>query len=856
MLNTVKSRYAGKKILLFTITILFSSFGIEVLAQNQTEISGEQTIGVRQIDLDINSSKFNEYRDIRDGFYFQELSLEVLNSSKTWFINLGSKNLLLDDQFIRAKIGNLENRWNIIIYNNKTPYRLSNKAVTPYFNQGGGLFTVPAQVPIIGDGDDATGTPSLVPTVDQMAINDSLIASYLEGRLRPVSLGIQRELTAAILNFNNLGSFKFSLTYSDERRNGNRITYGPIGDRPPRTLNIQIPEPVQYSTREIHADAEFITSEFRAQVNYLFSMFDNRVEFMRWENIYFTPDAGSDYITTIPGTARNVSNFGERSLAPGNFFHNVTLSAGLNLPFDSRLTSTVAFGLMQQDEQLLPFSFSTLGRDINPTFGDGFNWNDPDKLPLSTADAEMRTIRFDLDYTINPISRLSLRPFVRYYKLENNTPTTQWRYVAQDVAGTDGNVNYRNYRRNLAYAYDKLNFGLDARHYFSFWRTTLSVGYTRENINREFREADTEENIFQASLRTRPVERLTLSAGYIFGDREGGMYDYKVTSQTYWYSFEQGAADVDNPQFLFADHPDLRRYDVSDRKQNELNFTASYAALNELDLSASFRYRNDDFDSKVIPVAPLKGTTVPLPNPDDANAQTPGQQLGLLKDKRQNITFSAHYLLSERWSIYIFADRENVVSDSRGMVYNENQRIEPSNPGIQVPTQLGPWTDPDRIFNTKSEQRTNTVGVGIGYEIIPGRIRFATDFSISLTEVDLEYSGYGSDPEFLGRDWETFQFGFNDPGTIRHDQYILNASLEYHLMEKLILGFHYLFSRYYIQDWLQEPEGAWVENVGSEYFLRDTSRDNRWGNRLVSMGSYLAPAYQAHVGFVSVTYQF
>src|SRR3990172_10137472 len=222
MLNTMKSRYAGKKILLFTITILFNSFGIEVLAQNQTEISGEQTIGVRQIDLDINSSKFNEYRDIRNGFYFQELSLEVLNTPNNWFLDLISKNLLLDDQSIRAKFGNLGNRWNIIISNNKTPHRFSNKAVTPYFNQGSGLFTVPDQVSIINDGDDGTGTPSLVPTASQMTINDSLIAAYLEGRLRPVNLEIQRELTAATLNLPNLGSFKFSLTYSDERRSGSR----------------------------------------------------------------------------------------------------------------------------------------------------------------------------------------------------------------------------------------------------------------------------------------------------------------------------------------------------------------------------------------------------------------------------------------------------------------------------------------------------------------------------------------------------------------------------------------------------------------------------------------------------------
>jgi hypothetical protein len=448
-----------KKILLSAVVLICGLLSTEILAQDQSEISGEQTFGVRQIDLNINSSKFNEYRDIRDGFYFQELNLEVLNTSNNWLLDVNSKNLLLGDQSIRAKISNLGN-WNLIIYNKKTPHLFSNNAATPYFNEGNGSFTVPDLVAIINDGDDATGTPSLVPTAGQMAVNDSLIAAYIEGRLRPVNLGIQRELTAATLNLPNLGSFKFSLTYSDERRSGDRSTFGPIGDRPPRTLNIQLPEPVQYTTREVYADAEFITTGFQAQVSYLFSMFDNRIESMRWENIYFTPNTGEDYITTVPGTARNVSNFGERTLFPDNFFHNVTLSAGLNLPLDSRLTTTAAIGLMKQDERLLSYSFSTLGGDINPTFGDGLNWNDPNKLPLSSAEAEIRTIRFDLDYSINLISRLNLRPFIRYYKLDNNTPTTEWRYVTQDVAGTDGNVNYRNFRRNLAYAYDKLNFGL------------------------------------------------------------------------------------------------------------------------------------------------------------------------------------------------------------------------------------------------------------------------------------------------------------------------------------------------------------------------------------------------------------
>jgi MtrB/PioB family decaheme-associated outer membrane protein len=842
-----------KNILLLIIVIFLCLSNFQVLAQRKIELSGEQTLGVRQVELNTNSSKFNEYRDIRNGLYLQKLRFEFLNTESSWLIEFNGRNLLLDDQFIRARIGDLGNRWSITVNNNKIPHRLSNKALTPFFDRGNGFFTVSERISI---GNNGNGTPSLVPTTGQMAVNDSLIADYLGGHLRPVNLGIQREKTSASLELPRLGMLNFNLNYSDERRNGNRSTYGPIGDRPPRTLNIQLPEPVSYTTREVHADAGFITNGFQANVNYLFSMFDNKIESMRWENIFLRPTSDLDYLTTVPGTPRNVSNFAQRSLAPDNFYHNISLSAGLNLPLESRLTTTVALGFMRQDEELLPYSFSTLGGDLNPNFGDGLNWNDPGKLPRRTADAEMKTLRFDMDYKINPISTLNFRPFVRYYKLDNNTPTAQWKYVTQDVAGTDGNVNYRNYRSNLAYAFNKLDFGIDASQYISFWRSTLSVKYTRENIDRKFREANTNENIFNASLRTRPVNRLTLSAGFLYGNRNAGIYDYKVNAQSYWYSFEQGAADVDNPKFLFEDHPDLRKFDVSDRKRNELNFAATFAALDELDLSAAFKYRNDDFDSNVKPVAPLAGTTVPLPNPADANAMTPGQQLGLLKDKRQNIIFNAHFTPSARLNIYAFADREDVTSDSRGMIFNENQRREPSDPAIQAPTALGPWTDPNRIFNVKSEQKTNTLGLGFGYDIIPGKFKFSSDFSLSLTDVDLDYTGYGSDPAFLGRDWETFAFGFNTPATIKHNQYTLNSSLEYQLLDKLTLGFHYLFSKYDLQDWMQAPLGAWVENVGSEFYWRDTSRDNRWGNRLINLGSYLAPSYDVHAGYVSMTFQF
>ena len=252
----------------------------------------------------------------------------------------------------------------------------------------------------------------------------------------------------------------------------------------------------------------------------------------------------------------------------------------------------------------------------------------------------------------------------------------------------------------------------------------------------------------------------------------------------------------------------------------------------------------------------MANTIVTLPNPGDANTLTPGEQLGLLDDKRQNVTVNIQFMPNEKWTLSLFADRELANYDHRGLVFNENARNQPSSPAIQAPNQLGPWSDPNRIYNTSTDEVNNTFGMGLNHEFIPDKLRMEMDFSVSLATVEMDYSGYGSDAAFIGQAWETFAFGFNDPGESKYNQYIFNISLEYNVLKNLIVGLQYSYDQYSIQDWVQGANGPWVEQVGSEYFLRDTSRDNRWGNRLVSMGSYLAPGYNAHMGLLTLAYRF
>ncbi|MHB8987607.1 MAG: MtrB/PioB family decaheme-associated outer membrane protein [Desulfobulbia bacterium] len=820
-----------------------------VVAQAQEEAkiesSGEVTVGIQQLDVDPDSSKFNKNRDLEDGFNLYDLWFGLVDPNNGRYLDFQGTNLLQDDQSIRFGFGNYGS-WGVVIDRNEIPHNLSNKAQTPYIDQGNGLLTLPSTSPI--------PNTNLAPTAAQAAAgmltdNDAATATWLSTTLHGVELGTQRDKTGATISITPHQDFKFRLSLSDERKDGSNLTYGPIGDRPPRTLNAQLAEPIDYKTQELKFEAEYNQPTYQALFTYLLSGFENEIDTLRWQNPYVADVDGNGYDTW--NAAHNIASFGQRALAPDNRYQNASLALGFDLPMASRLSATVAYGLMEQDETLLPYSTSSLGSATA--------FDSTGILPRTNADAEIDTLLFNADYSINPIERLNLRAFVRYYDLDNKTTQSNWWYVTDDTRGT-GNPSYKNKRVNLAYSFDQTNYGLDTSYNLPFWRTTLGLGYEREDIDREFREANTEENMLKASLKTRPTDWLTVRAKYLYGDRDGGDYNNTVTAQSYWYALADAGTDRDNPQFSFSNHPDMRKFDVSDRERDQFDLAATVMPKAGLDLTASYRYRKDDYASGVAATQPLLasglGVTV-----DDNAAATPGDQLGLLESKTQRYALDVSYAATERLTLNAFGSRETIESTQRGVEYNENYKL---NPISYVPSlatnELGNWTRETSQWMAVTDDKTNTIGLGVGYEIIPGKLRLATDYTYSQGKVDIEYSGFGTlsavNPDNTLAD--TYQFAFRDPETVTHKQYNLNATLEYQFVKNLVFGLHYIYDRYKISDWMQEADTPWFESVGSEYLLRDTSdaTSTQWGNRLINLGSYLGPSYEAHFGAVTLTYRF
>jgi MtrB/PioB family decaheme-associated outer membrane protein len=797
------------------------------LAQERrpTELSGTISTGFQQVNNDTDSSKFTEFRDIRNDLQVFRLSLDLLSPDSGRFLQISAADLTRNDQHLQLRAG----RFGVFRFDadwNEVPQNLSNRAQSPFIRRGPGLFEVPATspTPLRRLATAAADAPLVL-------ASDAVTADFASRFVAPTDLRTQRARGTFGFRYSPLERLNVDIGYRNERQTGSRITYGPIGDRPPRTLNVQFAAPRDHRTEDVTIEAQHTGSRYVVQGSYLFSDFSNRIDTLVWENVYTAAVSDAEFDLWD----RAISTFGRRALEPDNQYHNVSVSVAGDLPGESRLSATAAYGRLQQDEVLLPYSFHSTFL-ANPT------------LPRARADARMNTVQLNADYAVNPLPRLNVRAFYRYYDLANRTPESNWQYVTQDTSNLNGTVSFKNKRVNLAYAFDRQNAGVEATYRLRGWRSSVRLGYEREQIGRDFREAATGEDMLHAVFRARPAPRTSVRARYLYGNRDGGVYDPFVTRQSYWYTPAEAGTDQDNPQFTFSNHPDMRRFDVSDRRRHQLDLGASFSPLDTVTVSASVRYRTAEYDSGVGPVQPLLGTGLP-----DALASTPGDQLGLLEDERRDYTVDAFYAPHDRVTLNAFVSRQTVASLQRGLEFQENNK---QNPNTVATAELGPWTRATSQWTADSDDRITSVGLGTTCALVPDRLSLTGGYTLAAGRVDIAYAGFGV-VNWDGRPFpDDHQFGFRTPPAIRHDFHIVDLRLDYTLAGGVIMGVGYTFDRYRLRDWQQETDTPWVESAGTGFLTRDTSRSHQWGNRLVNMGSPLAPSYNAHFGHVTITYRF
>jgi MtrB/PioB family decaheme-associated outer membrane protein len=801
---------------------LLATPGLLAAQEERVRTSGSVSTAGRTVDNDTSSSKLTEYRDLGDQAFLPLLTLNVFDPGQGWFLDFRGSNVSLDDRRVHGRGGRL-GRWSLAVDWTGVPHNYSNKARTPYTQSAPGTLEVPSNVPITFRKLATTG-----PDAPGVVASDALVAAYQAANLRPTPLATEAGFGRVALKYGAMDALRLGVAYDRRVKDGLKPGFGPIGDRPPRTLNIQLAEPVDYRTQDVTLSAEWVGRGYQAELSYLYSDFANGIDTLTWENVFTTP--------ATPGASydrwdRMISVMGRRPLAPDNRHHNVTLSLGAELPADSHLSATLGYGRLEQDAALLPYSFHS---DILAN----------SRLPRSTAQGRIDTRQLALDYVVSPAPRLSLRAWARHHGLDNETPEDHWQYVTSDTANMNGSVAYVNKRVNVPFAQDTTAGGLEATWRVRPWNGSLALGYEREAVDRDHREADTGENRLTATFRARPAKWARLRGRYLFGRRDGD-YDPFVTREGYWYTRTE-ATDLNNPQFTFDNHPDMVRYDVADRARNQGDLALTLTRGDKVAVTASVRYRKDDFDSDVRPIQPLNVGV------GEASATTPGDQLGLLTDERLRYGLDASFLPVARVVLSAFVTLEKATSFQRGLEFDENFKATPST----IPNaELGPWTRASNQWTLDAADRTWTAGVAGRFELRP-RVALNASYTASLADLDLAYAGYGV-TNFNGAPFPAnHQFGFSSPPRIDQDFHVADVRLEFPLVRDVSATLGYGYERYRTDDWMQGTSFPWVEPVGSEFLLRDTSRSQQWGNRLFNLGSFLAPGYDGHIAWMAFTYRF
>jgi MtrB/PioB family decaheme-associated outer membrane protein len=501
----------------------------------QAVLSGEAGVIGRDTDVKGDAAKFEQYRDLS-----QPVSGDLnvrYDEEDTGFLQFDASKIAQDDQYLHAA-GSRYGKARIDVSYDKIPHRFATGAQTLYSGIGSDTLTLD---------DKLQGTLEATPFPEVAnQLNAFLSAGAVSGD--PQFLRKQGKVD---LDLVALDPFNFRVELKRLKRNGTRPYAGSFGLNNNEGME-ELLRPVDDETRELRFVAEYAEKPLLLNLTYYLSLYTNNADTLTWDNPLRLTDA-------VGGPSRGLID-----LPPDNEYHNISLSGSLlDLPLDTTISAVVAWGLMKQDDPLVPYTINTA--IAQPP------------LPAGNVDAEVNTSLLDFAITSRLLEFMRAKGKFRYFEYDNDTAQIEFPngYVVSDTFLDPDPV------KNLPISYKKTTAGADlgfdlSRH------NRLTLGYTFYETRRENREvAKQKDNIFRGAIDSSLLSWLDLRLSYERTDRDIDGYNYTVP-------LAGGGADTQEPL--------LRKYTEADMVRDRLQFLSTVYPMEALALSGSFIYGEDDFE--------------------------------------------------------------------------------------------------------------------------------------------------------------------------------------------------------------------------------------------------------------------
>ncbi|HTO48727.1 MAG TPA: MtrB/PioB family outer membrane beta-barrel protein, partial [Burkholderiales bacterium] len=437
-----------------------------------------------------------------------------------------------------------------------------------------------------------------------------------------------------------------------------------------------------YDTQQqVNVKAEWTGTQGQLNLSYWYSKYNNDSNSLVFQNPYASGTA-----LNFPGGSGFPTGFGRMGLMPSNDFWQVQATGAWNFTPTMRLTGTVAYNVMSQNDPFLPYTINTA------TQTPGTSLLVPVGLPRTSLNGEIKNTLVDLSFLARPVSKLSLKLNYHYMDRNNNAPSNQYAYVVGDAANQPTPINNANTSAaivtNLPTNSTENRVKLDAD-YQIFARTMLRGWYQYTNVSYSpsdwsFR-ANTQNNLLGVELRRIMSESFTGALRYVYDQRRGADF---ASQNLYYAAYTAGrVASTNNIDNL----PTLRQFLYADYNKNAVIATGTFTPIERVSIGLNANWYQTQYKGPN-----CGGSADQIP----PNVPMPAECQGLMNVVGQAYSIDGSWLFAEGWNAFAF------------YTYNQFSTGQSSRSFSSSATAI----DANRDFNDSIKNSNNTVGLGINFK--------------------------------------------------------------------------------------------------------------------------------------------
>jgi MtrB/PioB family decaheme-associated outer membrane protein len=521
-----------------SLLLPFSGMALAQEEEKGYQISGEGELGVRSVNYNNNSAKFQQYRDLQTGAY-GNFYLDLYKGS--YYLGLTGENVGQDDQFYELRGGKYDS-FKYKLYYNEIIHNLSFNDKTFYTGIGGGNLNYYAtnRAP----NTDTVYTPNIPTTSNLWNTFD-----YTK----------QRKDVGGALEFSFRSPFFGKLEADHRETNGVQPLGAPssvfvdrIGVQGSAFGNsVEMPAPIDYTTDTLSLTGGYKSQPFIASVVASYSKFENHKDYLKWRN---------PYVTTTSVT--------EVSSLPSDNDYWKILAQGLwRLPFDSALSMRGSYSKLENSLSLLStVPSSTSGTaTTTPTY------------TVKTLGLNNGTFDGDISYTTasvaltsHPIRPLDLKLYYNYLKKKDNSTQIIYTDPASGLTAENERFNYDNNNAGI-----DLGYRLPAK-------TKVSGGYE-----------------YLLTNRSRPDAESTTD-NKVYGQVKNSYLNF-LSAKVYYHHLWRSSDFANSSAGTGPQDPDyieryVRRFDVTNQWQDKVKAGVEVSPLANLDFGVEYIYKHNDYN--------------------------------------------------------------------------------------------------------------------------------------------------------------------------------------------------------------------------------------------------------------------